>query len=108
MLPSTSSVAASASCFFPISPRLSANVSAFSSPAAAPLSSPGEKRNNPSSAPPRASSSSAFPFRRLLDQLTTEQRAQARDESLLAVKKFWDGREINLPLEIVIGSGIRP
>jgi len=50
----------------------------------------------------------AAPFRPLLDQLTTEQRAQARDESLLAVKKFWDGREINLPLEIVIGSGIRP
>src|SRR5437879_3051442 len=50
----------------------------------------------------------AAPFRPLLDQLTTEQRAQARDERLLAVKKFWDGREINLPLEIVIGSGIRP
>jgi len=50
----------------------------------------------------------AAPFRSLLDQLTNEQRAQARDESLLAVKKFWDGREINLPLEIVIGSGIRP
>jgi len=50
----------------------------------------------------------AAPFRPLLDQLTPEQRAQARDESLLAVKKFWDGHEINLPLEIVIGSAMRP
>ena len=50
----------------------------------------------------------AAPFRPLLDQLTPGQRAQARDESLLAVKKFWDGHEINLPLEIVIGSAARP
>ena len=50
----------------------------------------------------------AAPFRPLLDQLTPEQRAQARAESLLAVKKFWDGHEINLPLEIVIGSATRP
>src|SRR6266852_5745748 len=50
----------------------------------------------------------AAPFRPLIEQLTNEQRAQARAESLLAVKKFWDGHEINLPLEIVIGSGIRP
>ena len=50
----------------------------------------------------------AAPFRPLLDQLTSEQRAQARAESLLAVKKFWDGHEINLPLEIVIGSATRP
>jgi SAM-dependent methyltransferase len=50
----------------------------------------------------------AAPFRPLLDQLTPEQRAQAREESLLAVKKFWDGHEINLPLEIVIGSAMRP
>src|SRR6267378_2102265 len=50
----------------------------------------------------------AAPFRPLLDQLTPEQRSQARAESLLAVKKFWDGHEINLPLEIVIGSAMRP
>src|ERR1700730_4316391 len=50
----------------------------------------------------------AAPFRPLLDQLTPEQHAQARAESLLAVKKFWDGHEINLPLEIVIGSATRP
>src|SRR5467141_1496541 len=50
----------------------------------------------------------AAPFRPLLDQLSPEQRGQARAESLLAVKKFWDGHEINLPLEIVIGSALRP
>jgi SAM-dependent methyltransferase len=49
----------------------------------------------------------AAPFRPLLDQLTPDQLAQARAESLLAVKKFWSGREINLPLEIVIGSAVR-
>src|SRR3981189_2512719 len=50
----------------------------------------------------------AAPFRPLLDQLTAEQRSQARAESLVAVKKFWNGQEVNLPLEIVIGSGMRP
>src|SRR3981189_1772283 len=50
----------------------------------------------------------AAPFRPLLDQLTAEQRTQARAESLVAVKKFWNGQEVNLPLEIVIGSGMRP
>jgi SAM-dependent methyltransferase len=50
----------------------------------------------------------AAPFRPLLDQLTPEQRSQARAESFLAVKKFWDGHEINLPLEIVIGSAMHP
>jgi SAM-dependent methyltransferase len=50
----------------------------------------------------------AAPFRPLLDQLTPEKRAQARAESLIAVKKLWNGHEINMPLEIVIGSGTRP
>jgi SAM-dependent methyltransferase len=50
----------------------------------------------------------AAPFRPLLDQLTSRERTEARAESLLAVKKFWNGREINLPLEIVIGSAARP
>lgn len=49
----------------------------------------------------------AAPFRPLLDQLTPEQRAQARAESLAALKKFWTGKELNLPLEIVIGAGSR-
>jgi ubiquinone/menaquinone biosynthesis C-methylase UbiE len=50
----------------------------------------------------------AAPFRPLLDQLSAEQRSQARAESLVAVSKFWNGQEVNLPLEIVIGSGMRP
>ena len=50
----------------------------------------------------------AAPFRPLLDQLRPDQLAQARAESLLAVRRFWNGREINLPLEIVIGSAVRP
>jgi ubiquinone/menaquinone biosynthesis C-methylase UbiE len=50
----------------------------------------------------------AAPFRPLLDQLRPDQRAQARSESLLAVQKFQSGSEINLPLEIVIGSAVRP
>ena len=50
----------------------------------------------------------AAPFRPLLDQLTPEKRAQARAESLIALKKFWNGKELNMPLEIVIGSATRP
>jgi SAM-dependent methyltransferase len=50
----------------------------------------------------------AAPFRPLLEQLTPEKRAQARAESLAALKKFWNGHEINMPLEIVIGSATRP
>ena len=30
------------------------------------------------------------------------------DEMLAALKKFWNGKELNMPLEIVIGTGIRP
>jgi SAM-dependent methyltransferase len=50
----------------------------------------------------------AAPFRPLLDQLTPEKKEQARQESLAALKRFWNGKELNMPLEIVIGSGIRP
>jgi ubiquinone/menaquinone biosynthesis C-methylase UbiE len=50
----------------------------------------------------------AAPFRPLLNQLSPEVRAQARAESLVAVKKFWTGHELNMPLEIVIGSATRP
>ncbi len=49
----------------------------------------------------------AAPFRPLLDQLTPEKKAQAEAESLAALKKFWNGKELNMPLEIVIGSGTR-
>jgi SAM-dependent methyltransferase len=50
----------------------------------------------------------AAPFRPLLDQLTPEKREQARLESISALKRFWNGRELNMPLEIVIGWGMRP
>jgi SAM-dependent methyltransferase len=49
----------------------------------------------------------AAPFRPLLDQLTPEKMAQAKAESFAALNKFWSGKELNLPLEIVIGTGIR-
>jgi SAM-dependent methyltransferase len=49
----------------------------------------------------------AAPFRPLLDQLTPEKMAQAKSESFAALKKFWNGKELNMPLEIVIGSGTR-
>jgi SAM-dependent methyltransferase len=50
----------------------------------------------------------AAPFRPLLDQLTPEKMAEARSEILAGLKKFWTGKELNLPLEIVIGTGTRP
>ena len=50
----------------------------------------------------------AAPFRPLLEQLSPEKLKQARAESLAALGKFWTGKELELPLEIVIGSGTRP
>jgi len=50
----------------------------------------------------------AAPFRPLLAQLTPEKKAQAVAEILAALHKFWNGQELNMPLEIVIGSGTRP
>src|SRR2546429_3288130 len=50
----------------------------------------------------------AAPFRPLIDQLTPEKKAQAKAEILAALKKFWNGKELNMPLEIVIGIGTRP
>jgi SAM-dependent methyltransferase len=50
----------------------------------------------------------AAPFRPLLDQLTPEKMAQARSEIFAALKKFWNGKELNMPLEIVIGTATRP
>jgi SAM-dependent methyltransferase len=49
----------------------------------------------------------AAPFRPLLDQLTPEKRAQAQAEILDALKKFWNGKEMIMPLEIIIASGTR-
>ncbi len=50
----------------------------------------------------------AAPFRPLIDQLTPEKKVQAKTEILAVLKKFWNGKELNMPLEIVIGTGIRP
>ena len=50
----------------------------------------------------------AAPFRPLIDQLTPEKKGQAKAEILAALKRFWNGKELNMPLEIVIGTGIRP
>jgi len=50
----------------------------------------------------------AAPFRPLIEQLTPEKKAQAIAEILAALKKFWNGKELNMPLEIVIGTGTRP
>src|SRR5467141_2344617 len=50
----------------------------------------------------------AAPFRPLIEQLTPEKKGQAKAEILAALKKFWNGKELNMPLEIVIGTGIRP
>jgi len=49
----------------------------------------------------------AAPFRPLLEQLTPEKMAQAKSEILTGLKKFWTGKELNMPLEIVIGTGTR-
>jgi SAM-dependent methyltransferase len=49
----------------------------------------------------------AAPFRPLLDQLTPEKTAQAKSEVLAGLKRFWTGKELNMPLEIVIGVGTR-
>jgi SAM-dependent methyltransferase len=50
----------------------------------------------------------AAPFRPLIAQLTPEKRAQAEAEILAALKKFWNGKEMIMPLEIVIATGARP
>lgn len=50
----------------------------------------------------------AAPFRPLIAQLSPEQKNAAVAEILAALKKFWNGKELNMPLEIVIGSGMRP
>jgi SAM-dependent methyltransferase len=50
----------------------------------------------------------AAPFRPLLAQLSPEKKAAAVADILASLKKFWNGKELNMPLEIVIGSGTRP
>jgi SAM-dependent methyltransferase len=48
----------------------------------------------------------AAPFRPLIAQLTPERKTAAVAEILATLKKFWNGRELNMPLEI--GTGMRP
>ena len=50
----------------------------------------------------------AAPFRPLIEQLTPEKMAVAKSEIFAELKRFWDGKELNMPLEIVIGTGARP
>jgi SAM-dependent methyltransferase len=49
----------------------------------------------------------AAPFRPLIEQLTPEKKAAAVAEILAALRKFWNGKELTLPLEIVIDTGTR-
>ena len=49
----------------------------------------------------------AAPFRPAVEKLTPEARAQVVAEVLAALRKYWDGKELKLQLEIVIGSGTR-
>ena len=49
----------------------------------------------------------AAPFRPLIEKLTPETRAKAVEEILAALGKYWNGKELNMPLEIVVGTGTR-
>ena len=49
----------------------------------------------------------AAPFRPLISKLTPEQRARAEAEILAGLRKLSDGSAITMPLEIVLGTGIR-
>jgi SAM-dependent methyltransferase len=49
----------------------------------------------------------AAPFRPLIAKLTPETRAKAEAEIFAALRKLSDGRAINIPLEIVVGTGVR-
>lgn len=50
----------------------------------------------------------AAPFRVILEKLSPESKIHAVDEIKSALRKFQQGSEVVLPLEIVIGSGTRP
>ena len=49
----------------------------------------------------------AAPFRPLVAKLTSETRAKAEAEIFAGLRKLSDGSTITLPLEIVVGTGIR-
>ncbi len=50
----------------------------------------------------------AAPFRPLIAQLSPEKMALAKTEILTGLQKLCNGKELNMPLEIVIGTGTRP
>ncbi len=50
----------------------------------------------------------AAPFRPLIAQLSPERITQAKSEIFSGLQKFWNGKELNMPLEIIIGTGTRP
>jgi ubiquinone/menaquinone biosynthesis C-methylase UbiE len=50
----------------------------------------------------------AAPFRPLIAKLTPEMRAKVESEIYLGLGKFADGSGFSMPLEIVIGTGVKP
>jgi SAM-dependent methyltransferase len=49
----------------------------------------------------------AAPFRPLIAKLTPETRAKAEAEIFAGLQKLSDGKELSMPLEIVVGTGVR-
>ncbi len=49
----------------------------------------------------------AAPFRPLIAKLTPETRAKAETEIFAGLRKLSDGKELSMPLEIVVGTGVR-
>ena len=49
----------------------------------------------------------AAPFRPLIAKLTPEARAKAESEIFAGLRKLSDGKELSMPLEIVVGTGVR-
>jgi SAM-dependent methyltransferase len=50
----------------------------------------------------------AAPFRPLIAKLTPETRGKAEAEIFAGLRKLSDGRVLTVPLEIVIGTGVKP
>jgi len=49
----------------------------------------------------------AAPFRPAIEKLTPEIREQVVKEALAALRQYWDGKELNMPLKIVLATGVR-
>lgn len=49
----------------------------------------------------------AAPFRPLVAKLTPETRAKAETEIFAGLRELSDGKELSMPLEIVVGTGVR-